>query len=435
METEDAGNSAQQVDATHQNSPQPDNIDWKQLYERERARSSRLREQNAALRATVRAHIQDDRGNESSDDEMDDHELPGALWHDSDQVERCTECLFEVVGGVCQDPWCGKEHAYDEDGNDEADIGQGVFTWDSYVHADRFPQPRGSTPLLEGDSTQYYFLENWNGTPQMYESLMARGATRLMIVTFQMTFDEEEGIIAWADDEIYKQFSGPGMMNGDQWKIMLGRRIKLDVDDLDGSIFIEDLLEDAIVRRFPDNPTWETVRVKENSNVWVTRPIGKRPEDGGMVFEDSDEEAGQGPKELKGKQVSNEGPVNDRIGGSESPVLHFDDYEPSDVDPEDLPKIVEPLLTIANTPAGDSDDDSDYDKDHWVSPEPDGEEQSTSNPEESGEDLKSEAADDDVEMRSSDSDPVGSDWDSDDDLSDDDVDNLKRQAKEWFPIQ
>lgn len=154
-----------------------------------------------------------------------------------------------------------------------------------------------------------------------------------------------------------------------------------------------------------------------------------------MVFEDSDEEEGHGPKELKGKQVSNEGPVNDRIGGSESPVLHFDDYEPSDVYPEDLPKIVEPLLTIANTPAGDSDDDSDYDKDHWVSPEPDGEEQSTSNPEESGDDLKAEAADDDVEMRSSDSDPVGSDWDSDDDLSDDDVDNLKRQAKEWFPIQ
>lgn len=242
-----------------------------------------------------------------------------------------------------------------------------------------------------------------------------------------MTFDDEEGIIAWADDEIYKQFSGPGMKIGDQWKIMLGRRIKLDVDDLDGSIFIEDLLDDAVVRHSPDDAVWETVRAEENSNVWVTRPIEERPEYDPIAFEDSDEEGdvsaeeNRGPSEQKGKQVSS----------SESPVLRFDDYEPSDIDPEDLPKIVEPPLTIANMPAEDSDDDSYDDGDRWASQKLHEGEQGVSNPGGSGH-LQGEAADDDVEMQSSDSDPVGSDWDSNDDLSGDDVDDLRRQADEWF---
>lgn len=312
-----------------------------------------------------------------------------------------------------------------------------MFTWDTYVVSDRFPQPRGTTPLLEVDPADDR-PRGWHGTYNALEALLARGATRLMIATFQMTFDEEEGIVAWADDEIYERFSGPGMKPGDQWKIMLGRRIKLDVDDLDGSIFIEDLLEDAVTNRFPANPTWETVRLEGDPKVWVTRPIGERPLDDDVTEgDDSGEESGdemeednnltgadERPNEQKANQGSNGQVDHNQVVETESPVLHFDDYEPSDIDPQDLPHIVEPLLTIADEPAGDSDHDDDY----WISEDSDDE--VLSNPADSG-CPKVEAANEDDQMRVSDSDPPGSDWDSDDDLSGDDVEELKRRAKDW----
>lgn len=265
-----------------------------------------------------------------------------------------------------------------------------------------------------------------------------------MIATFQMTFSEEEGIIAWADDEIYQQFSGPGMKNGDQWKIMLGRRIRLDVDDLDGSIFVEELLEDAIMHPLLADPTWETVRVEGDSKVWVTRPIGERPSgDDVMPGDDGEEESGDeteentnlaSPDRKPDEQSANQAPsgqaVPSNVEDAESPVLRFDDYEPSDVDPQDLPYIVEPLLSIANAPAGDSDDGSDHDGDHWVSEDSD--DGVLSNPPDSA-GLKFEAGNEDERARGSDSDPPGSDWDSDDDLSGDDIEDLKRRAKGWFP--
>ncbi|KIO24343.1 hypothetical protein M407DRAFT_26250 [Tulasnella calospora MUT 4182] len=442
MEAPAKENSASRSDANSQNSDNGhDKTDWKQLYERERARSSKLREQNAALRATVRTHLQDDRGNESSDDEMNDSEHPTAWWDGNDDIERCTECDWEVVRGVCQNPPCGMKYAYDSENKDQEDIQQGVFTWDAYVVSDRFPQPRGSTPLLEVDSSDD-LPRGWNGTYEMYEALLARGVTRLMIATFQVTFAEEEGIVAWADDEIYQHFSGPGMKKGDQWGIMLGRRIKLDADDLDGSIFIEDLLEDAVRHRFPADPTWETVRVEGDPKVWLTRPIGERPsDDGEMAGEDSEGEseddmeeddnlagADEMPNEQNPMQVPNGEVVHDRIGDTESPVLHFDDYEPSDTDPQDLPHIVEPLLTIADAPVGESDDGSNFEDDHWMSEGSDDE--VLNNPPDSA-GLKAEAANEDDQMRYSDSDPPGSDWDSDDDLSGDDVEDLKRQAEGW----
>lgn len=40
--------------------------------------------------------------------EDEDASLPDALWDDSDQVERCTECIWEVTDGFCT--WCGTEY-------------------------------------------------------------------------------------------------------------------------------------------------------------------------------------------------------------------------------------------------------------------------------------------------------------------------------------
>jgi len=102
-----------------------------------------------------------------------------------------------------------------------------------------------------------------------------------MCETFQLSFSEQDGIIAWADGDIYEQFSGPAMLKGDFWKIALGRRIELDEDDLDGSMFIEGLLEDMLL--YP--PAWSTMNkyrnegwetVEESPGIWITRLISAR---------------------------------------------------------------------------------------------------------------------------------------------------------------
>jgi len=68
-----------------------------------------------------------------------------------------------------------------------------------------------------------------------------------MCETFHLEFSYEDGIFTWADEDVYEQFSGSAMLKGDFWKIHLGRRIELDEDDLDGSMFIEGLLDDVLL--------------------------------------------------------------------------------------------------------------------------------------------------------------------------------------------
>lgn len=44
---------------------------------------------------------------------MNNGEPPTAYWDERDEIERCTECDWEVVRGVCQNPPCAMEFAYD----------------------------------------------------------------------------------------------------------------------------------------------------------------------------------------------------------------------------------------------------------------------------------------------------------------------------------
>jgi hypothetical protein len=96
-----------------------------------------------------------------------------------------------------------------------------------------------------------------------------------MCETFHLEFSQQGGIYAWADPQLFEDFAGPAMQNGDFWKIHLGRCVSLDQDDADGSAFIDGLLEDALL--FPyRGPTsgrtfekWETV--EETPGIWVTR--------------------------------------------------------------------------------------------------------------------------------------------------------------------
>ncbi|KAF8216150.1 hypothetical protein K438DRAFT_1800139 [Mycena galopus ATCC 62051] len=106
-----------------------------------------------------------------------------------------------------------------------------------------------------------------------YAELRRRGATRLMCETFNLEFNAATGIFAWADGDIYREFAGPLMQVGDFWKIMLGRRIQLDEDDPDGSLFIEAVLEDALLFPLFEGQKWETVEDGASPGIWITRPV------------------------------------------------------------------------------------------------------------------------------------------------------------------
>ncbi|KAJ7361712.1 hypothetical protein DFH08DRAFT_655948, partial [Mycena albidolilacea] len=179
-------------------------------------------------------------------------------WDEDDAIYRCPECMWELEQGECGR--CGLE--FDIDLCDDAD-----YTRNEAVDPDRLSQPRGDTPLR--DDGQHPFPPSLYLRRQIeYAELRQRGATRLMCETFNLEFDAENGIAAWADEDLYGDYAGPLMQKGDFWKIMLGRRIQLEEDDPDGSLFIEALLEDALIFPTKQGP-WETV--EESPGIWVTR--------------------------------------------------------------------------------------------------------------------------------------------------------------------
>ncbi|KAF9526244.1 hypothetical protein CPB83DRAFT_497684 [Crepidotus variabilis] len=198
---------------------------------------------------------------------------------------RCLDCGFEVFQGRCES--CGLMLIYSE--SEHGVVDSSLTTDDNFaIHPDRSLIPRGTTPLLE------YFPSEEDEFPPSeylpsytplrrpsrideYHQLRRRGATRLMCETFGLSFTYEDGIYAWADAQLFEDFSGPKMKEGDTWKIHLGRRIHLDDDDLDGSGFIEALLEETVYfpaaidvsfgeREFRD---WDTT--EETDGIWVTK--------------------------------------------------------------------------------------------------------------------------------------------------------------------
>lgn len=102
--------------------------------------------------------------------------------------------------------------------------GYSVSTNGVAIHPDRSLVPRGNTPLLDLDPADNHILpEGYRGRETEYFQLLKRGATRLMCETFHLEFTYKDGIFAWADTNIYDEFSGPLMKTGDFWKIHLGR--------------------------------------------------------------------------------------------------------------------------------------------------------------------------------------------------------------------
>ena len=139
--------------------------------------------------------------------------------------------------------------------------------------------PHGTTPLQYiSDSSVGTLYWTCSYCHDAFIALLKRGATEVMCYKFSLEFSQEQGIVAWADKVIYKKFSRPGMQEGDFWKIHLGCCIQLEPSDLNGSKFLQDLLEDVLI-----HPMLSALRkhiehycetVEESPGIWVTWPMG-----------------------------------------------------------------------------------------------------------------------------------------------------------------
>ncbi|GLB45708.1 hypothetical protein LshimejAT787_2600410 [Lyophyllum shimeji] len=303
------------------------------------------------------------------DDESDEEEgLPEPLYDKADDTYRCTECGWEVVEGFCEA--CRKEFNWSED-NEESSLPADSLYNEASNDTDRDQVPRGTTPLRDVGPFRPlpgYSLED-------YEALLQRGATRLMIETFNLEYSHENGIFAWADSTLYSEFAGPKMQRGDFWKIQLGRRFDLDEDDLDGSLFVEGILEEAIL--FPEigqAGKWETV--EERPGIWVTRMVNSRDCQDGDMDEDEGED-------------------------EEDDVEEEDDEEDEDEDAEDLQQVYDRRLEIPfvddgpvlTCPGYDTTDDVDSDNEMTVEGENSMEHDDDVDMEDTGAEIQASVAD------------------------------------------
>lgn len=137
-----------------------------------------------------------------------------------------------------------------------------------------------------------------------------------MCEEFNLEFTDETGIVAWASPAFFKMFSGPGMVEGDEWRIHLGREIPPDESrqtawskgENPGFWFVASVLEDAMYNPlFPHSVSapkfqWETV--KDKDGVWVTRPkVAYNDDEEG---EDDDEEMDEFEMEDAGNEESDD---------------------------------------------------------------------------------------------------------------------------------
>lgn len=158
---------------------------------------------------------------------------------------------------------------------DTDNITRSVVTDHASLNPDRRLAPRGDTPLR--DFPKYNILPKaYFNKGEEYDALLGRGATRAMCEQYELEFSDKRGIVAWADDGLFDAFSGPGMQEGDRWKIYLGRRIQPEQTDRDGSEFIESLLEEVLLyplhTRKEPHRSEKWITVKESPGIWATRP-------------------------------------------------------------------------------------------------------------------------------------------------------------------
>ncbi|RDB18226.1 hypothetical protein Hypma_000466 [Hypsizygus marmoreus] len=371
----------------------------------------------------------DDEEQEDEESGDEDNEVE-ANWDSDDNIYRCPDCQWEVIESMCQA--CAREFKWDDEQEDS--FPSDSLEENAAIHEDRTSSCRSATPL--DDIGPFRPLPAYSRREKEYEALLRRGATRLMIETFNLEYTFEKGIFAWADGELYNQFAGPKMRKGDFWKIQLGRRFNVDEDDLDGSIFIEGLLEDALL--FPAKQAWETV--EEYPGIWLTRLIPMQDVDDNDKGSDSDSASDSSMYDDKfdddrachDRALANPPPVD-------GPILLSPGYETSDEEEEALVKVEDGELQVIGS---DGPEDIEMDTDSgWaieanVPDQPWGSESEMTDVGDAVAEAEAAAAevdlqaepvgDDDVDTLDPDSDEADSDFDSNEDLSGDE--DLSQQA-------
>ena len=372
-----------------------------------------------------------------------------AIWDDIDHVFRCSDCLFEVEEGYCR----ACDLTYDWDAVSSTcrfTFPERVFFSDTTIrqgdernkesvsvasHAasdDRCMSRRGTTPLAEPDPQ---VISSYSGSRfEYYSSLIERGATPVMCDTFNLEYTPYDGIVAWADQGIFDAFAGPGMPEGDKWKIYLGRRIQLDDDDLDGSEFIEDLLEDILY--YPVG-TWavQWTTVEESPGIWATKPQLRNEEEDTDTDEIDEDDGGiydNGGANLPMNVHASTDRIRLYDAALEFPfrpnnqvVLELEEYETegSCAEEEDELEDDDPSAMItARMPDTVYEEDNDG---HLVSNNPMSQSDEADDPMSQGnEAVVNDTEDnngDDSGDDESDSDMAGSDWDSTEELSGDEI--------------
>lgn len=160
---------------------------------------------------------------------------------------------------------------------------------------DRALRPRGTTPLNDVSKEQLVNIsEIYAASPVEYESLLQRGAARHMCERYKLRYTRKRGIVAIADETFLADFSTPVVCEGDVWRIHLGRRIDLRMEDLDGTEFLTALVEKALIYPMRNEYSncfaerWETVGEYDAAlgcTVWTTRPMDKAGPIGAVEYD------------------------------------------------------------------------------------------------------------------------------------------------------
>ncbi|EJD36441.1 hypothetical protein AURDEDRAFT_188394 [Auricularia subglabra TFB-10046 SS5] len=351
----------------------------------------------------------------------DDGELPDPIWDEHDRVYRCVDCAGEVVEGQCQ--FCASEHTEKDDEFEDK------YTSEPLLPA-FYAIERGLTPPAE-DAQAVSAPPTFPGGDDAYRALLLHGATPAMIELFRLEWNALTGITAWATEPLFDAWAGPALTGrrGQAWKIVLGRRVALDGGDADGARWVRELLDECLDPVGYAFRFWETV--EERPGVWVTRRISEADAEGGEDMDvslDEDEDAEGEEEGDMGDEDDNEGEADDEDEDEDSeeelpedldadgPIKYWDDYEnDSGIDDETVEEQVDWRAVIQSGLAHDS-DDSDSEGIGLLSDDDGGNYSTTLMSDEDGMDCDARS-----DSETTDSDQPGSDWDSQEELSGDEV--------------
>lgn len=168
----------------------------------------------------------------------------------------------------------------DIDVDSESNADEIVCTADDCIRRERYPCPRGSSPLgiLPLDEAQGHrelLAEQEGLTQEQLVELLVRGATEAMIKRFRLRFTYCEGITATADDDLLYQYTTDNTPDVCTWILCLGRQLTLEPGDDEGNRWMSAFVEDVMGTGTGTLNHWRTQ--SDSQGVLYTAPIDDAP--------------------------------------------------------------------------------------------------------------------------------------------------------------